>query len=306
MTMLRSYLIDDTDAADLAAPSQTVTTRDVGERPDRPDDAVRRSRTYDATARSSGPTPTWTASRRPIPKIDAENVDDFAQPVDARSKGERRARSRSPREAGRRAIAVLGLAASESIDRLIAQLFTLFFVFGIGVVIVGGVLTRVLVGSTFSPLRAGGADRRRHRRRRLRPAARLHHPEHRGRPAQPVAQPDAEPHRRRPRRPRPDHRPDAPVRRRREPRAAHAARVRPRLRRAVPDGCAAVAGGRRAGDGPHRAGGDPPRRARDRPARARPARRGARAEAHRRRAAARRPRRRDRRQGRSRRAARSA
>jgi two-component system OmpR family sensor kinase len=48
--------------------------------------------------------------------------------------------------------AVLGLPL-ESVNRLIAQLFTLFFVFGIVVVLLGAVVTRVLVGSTFGPLR---------------------------------------------------------------------------------------------------------------------------------------------------------
>jgi len=47
---------------------------------------------------------------------------------------------------------VLGIPLS-SINRLIAQLFVLFFLFGIGVVVVGGALTRVLVGSTFAPLK---------------------------------------------------------------------------------------------------------------------------------------------------------
>ena len=49
-------------------------------------------------------------------------------------------------------VAVLGLPL-ESVNRLIAQLFTLFFVFGIVVVLLGAVVTRVLVGSTFGPLR---------------------------------------------------------------------------------------------------------------------------------------------------------
>lgn len=49
-------------------------------------------------------------------------------------------------------IAVLGLPL-ERINALIAQLFTLFFVFGIAVVLVGAVLTRILVGSTFTPLK---------------------------------------------------------------------------------------------------------------------------------------------------------
>ena len=70
------------------------------------------------------------------------------------------------------------------------------------------------------------------------------------------------------------HRPDAPLRRRRQPRAAHAAGLRARLRRALPDGRAADARGRRAGDGAHREGGDPHGRARRGSARARPPRRG--------------------------------
>src|SRR5439155_15560447 len=49
-------------------------------------------------------------------------------------------------------VAVLGLPLA-SVNRLIAQLFTLFFVFGIVVVLLGAVVTRVLVGSTFGPLR---------------------------------------------------------------------------------------------------------------------------------------------------------
>ena len=51
-----------------------------------------------------------------------------------------------------KSLAVLGIPL-ESVNRLIAQLFTLFFVFGMGVVVVGAALTRILVGSTFAPLK---------------------------------------------------------------------------------------------------------------------------------------------------------
>lgn len=40
-----------------------------------------------------------------------------------------------------------------SVNRLIAQLFTLFYVFGIAVILLGAVLARVLVASTFTPLK---------------------------------------------------------------------------------------------------------------------------------------------------------
>ncbi len=56
------------------------------------------------------------------------------------------------RDLGDGTVAVLGLPL-ESVNRLIAQLFTLFFVFGIAVVLFGAVLTRILVGSTFAPLK---------------------------------------------------------------------------------------------------------------------------------------------------------
>ncbi|GAA2751986.1 two-component system OmpR family sensor kinase [Amnibacterium kyonggiense] len=95
--------------------------------------------------------PTWQRADPQIGRITAADVRDFATPSTVKQ-GNVAAFQIAARQLTDGSIVVLGIPL-ESINRLIAQLFTLFFVFGIGVVIVGGVVTRLLVGSTFAPLK---------------------------------------------------------------------------------------------------------------------------------------------------------
>ena len=103
------------------------------------------------------------------------------------------------------------------------------------------------------------------------------HAADRGRAARARAQRDARPARGRVRQAPGVRGPAAPLPVGRLARAAHAARLDPRLRRAVPDGRGARAGGGRAGDAADRGRGGPDGRAGRGPARARAARRAARA-----------------------------
>ena len=111
---------------------------------------------------------------------------------------------------------VVGLNLADT-NGIIARYTAIFLGFGLSVVVLGAALTRLLVTSTFVPLREVEAHRRGHRRRRLQPTAARRDPEHRGRPPQSLPQHHAQPDRPRLCRSREDHRSDASLRRRREP-----------------------------------------------------------------------------------------
>ena len=149
MTLLRSYLISDADNQI----SLTLKAVTVGTTANDQDSAATQFVFAHLNADGSviRTNPTWNRSDPPIPKIDSTNVAEFAKPSTLK-KGNVAAFQFAAKTLPDRSIAVLGIPL-ESINRLIAQLFTLFFVFGIGVVVIGGVVTRVLVGSTFSPLK---------------------------------------------------------------------------------------------------------------------------------------------------------
>jgi two-component system OmpR family sensor kinase len=149
MTVLRNYLIHDADSQisqTLKSVTVATTTNDQ--------DATATQFVF-AHLRSDGSViqtnPTWDHFAPPIPKITSSNADRYAKPSTLK-KGNVAAFQIGATTLPDGTIVVLGIPL-ESINRLIAQLFTLFFVFGIGVVIVGGALTRILVGSTFSPLK---------------------------------------------------------------------------------------------------------------------------------------------------------
>jgi two-component system OmpR family sensor kinase len=149
ITLLRSYLINDTDHQI----SQTMRTVTAGNSAN--DEAATATQFVFAHLDADGTVirtnSVWNRFDPSIPKIDSTNVDEFAQPSTLK-KGNVAAFQIAAMKLADGTIVVLGTPL-ESINRLIAQLFTLFFVFGIGVVVLGGVLTRVLVGSTFSPLK---------------------------------------------------------------------------------------------------------------------------------------------------------
>ncbi|RIX30512.1 sensor histidine kinase [Amnibacterium setariae] len=149
MTVLRNYLITDADRQ-ITQTLRTVTTETAQN-----DEVATATQFVFAHLRGDGSTiqtnPRWEEFSPAIPRIDAANVDRFEQPFTVR-KGDAAAFRIAASRLDDGTVAVLGIPL-ESINRLIAQLFTLFFVFGIAVVVVGGVLTRLLVGSTFSPLK---------------------------------------------------------------------------------------------------------------------------------------------------------
>ena len=149
MTMLRTYLISDADHQI----QHTLRSVDAASATSDQDSAATQY-VFAHLAADGTPikmNPLWRELDPTIPTIDASNVDSFAQPrtIDKHDAAAFRIAAKTLED---KSIVVLGIPL-QSINQLIAQLFVLFFVFGIGVVIIGGVLTRILVGSTFSPLR---------------------------------------------------------------------------------------------------------------------------------------------------------
>jgi two-component system OmpR family sensor kinase len=150
MTVLRNYLIEDTDrqiSMTLKGLSEASTSTDEGST------ATQFLYAHFATdGRLTGSNRLWRQNAPHLPRIDGaflrhQGTDPFTVRGDSGAAAFRMAAR--PLADG---TAVLGLPL-EGINRLIAQLFTLFFVFGIVVVLLGAVLTRVLVGSAFRPLR---------------------------------------------------------------------------------------------------------------------------------------------------------
>lgn len=149
VTVLRNYLIADTDQQIVQTlGTVTPTTASTDE-----DSAA--TQFVFAHLRSDGTViqtnPLWKEFAPDLPSITAANVRKFEAPFTVK-KGNAAAFRVAAKTLGDGTIAVLGTPL-RSINELIAQLFTLFFVFGLGVVVVGGVLTRILVGSTFTPLK---------------------------------------------------------------------------------------------------------------------------------------------------------
>lgn len=149
MTLLRTYLINDADKQI----SSTLTTITPGTSAN--DEDATATQYVFAHLQADGSTiaenPAWQRLDPSIPKIDSTTVAQYEKPFTVRKANAAAFRLAAVRlDDG--TIAVLGTPLV-GINRLIAQLFTLYFVFGIGVVVIGGVLTRILVGSTFAPLR---------------------------------------------------------------------------------------------------------------------------------------------------------
>jgi two-component system OmpR family sensor kinase len=150
MTVLRNYLVTDADtqisrALDSLAHTSShadeasVATPYVISHFDRNGDAVRQN-------------PAWGDAKPAMPRVDADFVKAHGtEPFTVRNSSGAAAFRMQLRQIGGETVA-LGLPL-ESINKLIAQLFTLFFVFGIIVVLLGAVVTRLLVGSTFGPLK---------------------------------------------------------------------------------------------------------------------------------------------------------
>ena len=149
MTMLKNYLINDADKQI----SHTLQTVDASTAES--DQGAAATQYVIAHLQADGTViqtnPTWKEFNPTIPRVDSSTVGSFATPRTI-TKDNAAAFRIAAKTLSDNTIVVLGIPL-QSINELIAQLFVLFFVFGIGVVIIGGVLTRVLVGSTFSPLK---------------------------------------------------------------------------------------------------------------------------------------------------------
>ncbi|MDQ1531579.1 MAG: two-component system, OmpR family, sensor kinase [Microbacteriaceae bacterium] len=150
MTVLRNYLIDDTDRQIhqvLQSLTSETTSTDEG--------AVATQFVYahfDKNGHLTGGNSLWRQDTPALPRmtqtfLQRQGTRPFTVHNDSGAAAFRMAVK--PVQDG---AVVLGLPL-ELINRLIAQLFTLFFVFGIVVVLLVAVLTRILVGSTFGPLR---------------------------------------------------------------------------------------------------------------------------------------------------------
>jgi two-component system, OmpR family, sensor kinase len=149
MTVLRDYLIQDADAQIVQTLKVTTVATTENDQ-----DATATQFVFahlEPDGRVIQTNRTWDRNPPTIPRIDAASVAAHEAPFTVKKDGAAAFRV-AAKTLDNGTIVVLGIPLA-SINRLIAQLFTLFFVFGIGVVVVGGVLTRILVGSTFSPLR---------------------------------------------------------------------------------------------------------------------------------------------------------
>ncbi|MCU1472860.1 cell wall metabolism sensor histidine kinase WalK [Amnibacterium sp.] len=151
MTVLRNYLIRDADtqiSQTLNHLSASTATADEA--------AVATQYVYahvDASGNVIDRNPQWRANAPVMPRVDAaflqkQGTSAFTVKNDAGAATFRMEVRRLPDGTA----VALGLPL-DTVNRLIAQLFTLFFVFGIVVVLLGAVVTRLLVGSTFGPLR---------------------------------------------------------------------------------------------------------------------------------------------------------
>lgn len=149
MTMLRNYLIKDADHRIGHTLSMVDTQTAESDQDSAATQYVFAHLRADGTVIQTNPT--WDESAPAIPTIDSSTVDRFASPVTI-TKDNAAAFRIAAKTLSDKTIVVLGLPL-QSTNALIAQLFVLFFVFGIGVVVIGGVLTRILVGSTFTPLK---------------------------------------------------------------------------------------------------------------------------------------------------------
>ncbi|GAA4751171.1 hypothetical protein GCM10025783_24630 [Amnibacterium soli] len=149
MTVLRNYLITDADT------QISETLKSVSLATTENDETAAATQFVFAHLNADGSpvqvNPRWSEFDPAIPRITSTDIGRYEQPFTVK-KGNAAAFRIAAKTLDDGSVAVLGIPL-ESINRLIAQLFTLFFVFGIGVVVVGAVLTRVLVGSTFSPLK---------------------------------------------------------------------------------------------------------------------------------------------------------
>ena len=150
MTVLRNYLVDDADrqvTSTLRTLTPATTTTD--------EDAAATQFVYAHLAADGSvirANPAWDRLKPDVSKAVASAGAKAGSAFTVRNATKGATFRMAVKRLSDKSLAVLGLPLA-SINGVLAQLFTLFFVFGIIVVLLGAGLTRILVGSTFSPLK---------------------------------------------------------------------------------------------------------------------------------------------------------
>jgi two-component system, OmpR family, sensor kinase len=147
MTLLRDTLLQDVDAQIKAAVLQ-VDPSSLDRKG--PSDYV--VAVFDASGALTGSNKTWNQHPPSMPTLTLARVEELKNHPFTVRESDGTAAFRiavTPLGSG---WAALGLPLATT-NNVIARLFTLFFLFGVVVVVVGAVLTRLLVGSAFAPLR---------------------------------------------------------------------------------------------------------------------------------------------------------
>ncbi len=151
MSVLRSYLLTDADR------QITNTLGSVNLQTIDNDEVAAATQFVFAHTQADGSTietnPTWERLRPVGSEVQREiRANMGGAPFTVRDEGGAPAYRMAVKPLSDGTLAVLGLPL-RGLNGVIAQLLTLFFLFGLLVVVVGAVLTRILVGSTFSPLK---------------------------------------------------------------------------------------------------------------------------------------------------------
>lgn len=149
MTVLRDYLVQDVDSRITNVLETLNTPRDIGASASATDYVVAQ---FDGSGTLVTANPQWTQQRPSVTGLTSAKVAAIGdEPFTVRDEdGTARFRLAVKPISGGAIAAGLPLEAT---NQTIARLFTLFFLFGIVVVVVGALLTRLLVGSAFKPLR---------------------------------------------------------------------------------------------------------------------------------------------------------
>ena len=151
MSVLRTYLLTDADR------QITSTLSAVGLQTIDNDEVAAATQFVFAHTNADGSTietnPTWERLRPEGSEVREEILAHLdGQPFTVHDAAGAPAYRMAVKQLSDQSLAVLGLPL-RGINGVIAQLLTLFFLFGLLVVAAGAVLTRILVGSTFSPLK---------------------------------------------------------------------------------------------------------------------------------------------------------
>ena len=151
VSVLRTYLLVQSDRQ-IAATLDRVTPATAGT-----DEESTATQYVFAHLESDGSliqaNPTWVRDGLDVSDVRQQVVRSVgSQPFTVLDQGPGTSYRLAVKDLGDGTLAVLGLPL-QGVDDVLAQLLTLFLLFGVAVVVAGAILTRVLVGSTFSPLK---------------------------------------------------------------------------------------------------------------------------------------------------------